>query len=312
MTRNARRLMFVVAVVGACALTTPLKGEIQITAIPIPFDAGQNVAPVFEGWEANPDGSFEMVFGYLNRNYKEEPEIPIGPDNNIEPGGPDQGQPTHFYPRRQQFMFKVRVPADFGKKEITWTLTRNGRTDKAVGSLVMEYELSELVLASNRGGGGGVDGVVMKPNKAPTITISSPAQQTVAVGAGLMLTASASDDGNPEPRKASAPAPASTAKPNTPPPALVTIRTAAPRTQQVVKPNRDGLAVTWTHYRGPGKATFDTMSALVKDGKATTKVSFSHPGMHRIRAYADDGVLLGTADVDVTVTGSPSTSSNQP
>jgi hypothetical protein len=308
MKRYARRLTVAMAVIGACVLAAPLKGQIQ-SSIPIPFDAGQNVAPVFEGWEANPDGSFSMVFGYLNRNYKEEPEIPIGPDNSIEPGGPDQGQPTHFYPRRQQFMFKVRVPADFGKKEMTWTLTRNGKTDKAVGSLVMEYELSDLVLAQNRGGGS-ADGATMKANKAPTVTIDAPAQQTVAVGTGLTLTASASDDGNPEPRKR--PAPQSTRKPDAGPPPLVTIRTSTPRTQQVVKPNQDGLAVTWTHYRGPGKATFDPMSALVKDGKVTTKVSFSHPGKHQIRAYADDGILLGTADVTITVTGSPSTSSNQP
>jgi hypothetical protein len=308
--RNVRRLMRAVAALSVCALPTSLWAQVPNTAVPIPYDAGQNVAPVFEGWEANPDGSFEMVFGYLNRNYKEEPEIPIGPDNNIEPGGPDHGQPTHFYPRRQQFMFKVHVPADFGKKELTWTLTRNGRTDKAVGSLVMEYELSELVLASNRGNGS-ADGTVMKPNKAPTVIIDSPAPPTIGVGTAVTLTASARDDGIPEPRKAPA-APAPAAKPNASPPALVTIRTASPRNQQVVKPNRDGLAVTWTHYRGPGKATFDPMSALVKDGKATTKVSFSHPGTHRIRAYADDGVLLGMADITITVTGSPSSSSNQP
>jgi hypothetical protein len=299
--------MVAVAVLGVCALAAPLNGQIT-GGIPIAFDSGQNVAPVFEGWETNPDGSFNMVFGYLNRNYKEEPEIPIGPDNTIEPGGPDQGQPTHFYPRRQQFMFKVRVPADFGKKEITWTLTRNGRTDKAVGSLVMEYELSDLVLSSNRGGGG-TDGVTAKPNKAPTVTIDTPPQQTVAVGAGITLTAMAKDDGIPEPRKEPRPqAQEPTKKPEVPP--LVTIRSGGPRTQQVVKPNREGLAVTWTHYRGPGRASFEPMSSLVKDGKVTTKVSFSQPGKHQIRAYADDGVLLGTADITVTVTG-PSGSTNQ-
>ena len=80
-----------------------------------------------------PDGTYDLTFGYLNRNYEEQPEIPIGPDNSFSPGAPDRGQPTHFYPRRQQFMFKIRVPADFGKQELTWTLTRGGRTDKAVG-----------------------------------------------------------------------------------------------------------------------------------------------------------------------------------
>src|SRR2546427_9467908 len=77
----------------------------------IRFATGQDVAPVFEGWEQNPDGTYSMVFGYLNRNYEEEVDIPIGPNNTIEPSG-DRGQPTHFYPRRQRIVFKVVVPKD--------------------------------------------------------------------------------------------------------------------------------------------------------------------------------------------------------
>ena len=73
-------------------------------------NSGDNVVPVYEGWEKNADGTFNLVFGYMNRNYQEEPEIPIGPNNFFSPGSQDQGQPTHFYPRRQQFMFKVKVP----------------------------------------------------------------------------------------------------------------------------------------------------------------------------------------------------------
>ena len=104
----------------------------------IPYGAGQNVAPVYEGWERNPDGSFNMVFGYMNRNYDERPEIPVGPNNSFSPEPADRGQPTHFYPRRQQFMFKVRVPATFGKQQLVWTLTRAGKTEKAVGKLDLE------------------------------------------------------------------------------------------------------------------------------------------------------------------------------
>src|SRR5690349_22450671 len=100
--------------------------------------SGDNVAPVFEGWEKNADGSYELVFGYLNRNYEEEPEIPIGADNSFSPGPADRGQPTHFYPRRQQFMFKVHVPANFGNQELVWTIARNGHTEKAVAHLALE------------------------------------------------------------------------------------------------------------------------------------------------------------------------------
>src|SRR5207237_573413 len=93
--------------------------------------SGQNIAPAFEGWEANADGSFNMMFGYFNRNWQEQPVVAIGPGNNIEPGGPDQGQPTRFFPRRNKLVFSVHVPKDFGNKELVWTLTVNGKTERA-------------------------------------------------------------------------------------------------------------------------------------------------------------------------------------
>ena len=93
---------------------------------------GQAVMPAYEGWERNADGSFNLVFGTMNRNWRQEIDIPIGPANHVEPGGPDQGQPTHFLPRRNRFMFRVRVPADFGDDEVVWTLTSpNGETKRA-------------------------------------------------------------------------------------------------------------------------------------------------------------------------------------
>ena len=60
------------------------------------FSTGQNIAPAYEGWEKNADGSFNLVFGYFNRNWDEEIDVPLGAANTIEPGGPDRGQPTHF------------------------------------------------------------------------------------------------------------------------------------------------------------------------------------------------------------------------
>src|ERR1700736_65843 len=82
------------------------------------YSSGQKVSPAYEGWDQNSDGSFNMIFGYMNSNWEEEIDVPVGPGNNIQPGGPDQGQPTHFYPRRNRFVFKVRVPKDFGAKEL--------------------------------------------------------------------------------------------------------------------------------------------------------------------------------------------------
>src|SRR2546425_3071678 len=96
----------------------------------VKYAVGQNVAPVFEGWEQNPDGTYSMLFGYLNRNYEEEVDIPVGPNNTIDPGG-DRGQPAHFYPRRQRFVFKVVVPKDWNKQQrVVWTVTSHGQTDQ--------------------------------------------------------------------------------------------------------------------------------------------------------------------------------------
>ena len=64
------------------------------------YASGQSIAPEFAGWVANSDGSFDMVFGYMNRNYEEHPHVPIGPNNKFEPGEIDRGQPTYFLPRR--------------------------------------------------------------------------------------------------------------------------------------------------------------------------------------------------------------------
>ena len=64
----------------------------------------------------------------MNRNWEEEIDVPVGPDNGFNVGGADQGQPTHFLPRRNRFVFRVPVPEDFtDKDELIWTLTTHGQ-----------------------------------------------------------------------------------------------------------------------------------------------------------------------------------------
>ena len=170
---------------------------------------GQDVAPVFEGWEANADGTFNLVFGYMNRNYQEELDVPIGPDNKIEPGKPDQGQPTHFYVRRQQFVFKVRVPKDWGDKEMWWTLTVGGKTNKVHGVLDPVWELGPLVYQENRRGPGETK-YPSEEEAAPSIEMVGPSYVTAKVGVPVTLTVDLADDGHPVPvtrrRNAAAPA----------------------------------------------------------------------------------------------------------
>src|SRR5688572_4516024 len=57
---------------------------------------GASVTGAFEGWYENADGSRTFLLGYLNRNATQALDVPLGPNNRIEPGGPDLGQPTHF------------------------------------------------------------------------------------------------------------------------------------------------------------------------------------------------------------------------
>jgi hypothetical protein len=294
------RLTWGAAVVVATIAAAPLGAGQQFES-QIPYGTGQNVAPVYEGWERNPDGSFNMVFGYMNRNYDERPEIPIGPNNSFSPEPADRGQPTHFYPRRQQFMFRVRVPANFGKQQLVWTLTRAGKTEKAVGKLDLEWEISQGVISQNRRGLGN-DAVTAKPNTPPTISPAGSAKLTARVGEPLALAVNASDDGIPEPPKPN-PARGAGGRAATPPP-LVTIRQSSPIQQQIIQPSREGLAVTWTQWRGPGRLTFAPARTVVKEGKASTNVTFTEPGTYVIRAFADDGIVFEATDITVAVSGS--------
>ena len=78
----------------ACALAIVMQG--RDAAGQERFSRDQNVAPVYEGWIKKADGTYDMYFGYLNRNWVEEPIVPVGPNNSLSPGPEDRGQPTYF------------------------------------------------------------------------------------------------------------------------------------------------------------------------------------------------------------------------
>ena len=86
---------------------------------------------------------------YLNRNYEEKLNLAVGPDNGFN--GEDMGQPEFFEPRRQQFAFKVDVPATFPKdKDLIWTIKANGVTLKAYGALAGMGDRSQHDLSKPR------------------------------------------------------------------------------------------------------------------------------------------------------------------
>lgn len=283
MTSGARRTLvaaiglLVVAVAGATAIS----GQHA-------FAHGQNVAPAFEGWEPNADGSFNMVFGFFNRNCEETLHIPIGPDNNIEPGGPDRGQPTRFFPRRGKFIFKVRVPSDFGTNELVWTLTAHGKTEKAYATLRPEYILDKRIVMMNENSYGQRFGE--GENQYPIVDVAGGAHRTVKVGEGLLLSAHASDDGLPLPRGG---------------------RDAS---------KEPLLVAGWLLYRGnDAHVAFDPEQVdpdfrrretcgsvppargLPPDGTFTVTATFREPGTYVVRALVRDRGLKTTRDVTVTV-----------
>lgn len=322
MTRQVGR------VCGAAAMAIALAVSPDIARAQTPFLRGQSVQPVYEGWEKNPDGTIAMVFGYMNRNFQEEPHVPIGPNNFFEPGPQDRGQPTHFDTRRQSFVLRVTLPADWGTRELVWTVNHNGRTNTAIGSLATNWAIDEGTWRANRGAGiSGRTAAEYVGNKPPSVQISGETSLKVRVGEAVTLTAAASDDGRPGPRpqqpRRSGGEGGATAKVVLSNPDLPTVGgnhsgaasgTGGPTDQNIVQVSmayQTGLAVTWRHYRGGGKVTFEPRAvAVTADGKATTTVRFSEPGTHVIRAVADDSTYTTGADVTVTVSA-PSTPSRQ-
>jgi hypothetical protein len=281
------------AIALALAIIKPISGQPD----GVLYSSGQTVTPAFEGWEENPDGTFNMVFGYFNRNLEEAIDVPIGANNSIEPGGPDQGQPTHFLPRRNRFWFRIKVPKDFGKKELVWTLTSRGRTEKAYATLKPEYVIDRLLIMKETGGvGNNRETIKYIGNKAPVLKVEGDAQRSIEVGKPLDLVAVVSDDGIPPPK----------------PTALHL--TGLSRVAW-------GLRVAWFVERGAGTVTFEPEQFKVypdyldgspwtpgwaappvpPDGKFPVRVTFSTPGTFVLRAMAHDGGLMTTQDVTVTV-----------
>jgi hypothetical protein len=302
------------------------------------YSKGQSVSPAYEGWMPNEDGSFTLYFGYMNTNWLEEFDLPIGPDNNIEPGGPDQGQPTHFYPRRNPFLFTVRVQKDFGKKELIWTLTTHGRTEKAYASLKTDYQIDKQVISTEIGGDFGSLRDELRYNIPPELELQGEARRSVKVGEPLTLVALAGDpdnlparrDGKPQPRHAGKPPSEEAQKPSSPraviasPSASVANLVYRPPSS-IVPSNGPGLRLSWIVYRGKASTvTFSpeqmktwtdtrawanspwsppfTIPEPPTDGKWVTQVTFQEAGTYVLRAVASDGSLFTYDNVTVTVT----------
>ena len=281
--------------VAAAAAALLLAAGAGDTGGQVVYRSGQDIAPAFDGWEERSDGTFDLAFGYFNRNWDEKPFVPVGPDNNVEPDGPDQGQPTLFQPRRNRFVFRINVPADFGDREIVWTLAVNGKTNQTYASLNPGY-ITDPQLQQFDIGDFGHNNEEMRANLAPTVRVEGSLQRTVAVGAPLELAALASDDGIPPVHEAPL--------------------------RLVGRHGAWGLRVAWIVFRGSeSHVTFDPYQfktypdyrshspwtpgwappPLPSDGRFPVTATFSQPGEYLIRVQAHDGGLKDTEDVTVTV-----------
>jgi hypothetical protein len=256
------------------------------------FNSGQNLQPIYDGWTHNPDGSFEMHFGYLNRNYVEELSIPVGANNSIMPGGPDRGQPAYFYPRFNRLAFSITVPANWGKQELVWTVNFRGITERAVAWLQPEWEIDPTPR-----------GEANVPNVPPTLTITAPSQ--LPKPGPVTLAATITDDGQPPKPKPRAnrssenpptfkwPQPTGTAPVNVP--------QVAPRPRLAIKGR---MSLGWLVWRGPGPVTFDPPLAEADSGNVNVTATFSKPGEYVLRARASDPLAFTVRDVKITV-GAP-------
>jgi hypothetical protein len=274
------------------------------------FNVGQSVQPIFEGWSRAADGSINFHFGYMNRNWVEQPTIPIGPNNDIEPGGPDRGQPTFFYPRTQRNIFTVNVPKDWPPtREVIWTVTVNGKTEKAYGWLQREWEIDP---AGGAGGGGGNTDPERAKNQPPKMTL--PAVAAVKLPATAQLVAMLTDDGLPKPRARGKPPVGQETPPTltggiTAPvnvPAVAATPAAAGATAggggggaEGAPPQ--GLAVTWMVWRGPADVTFNPRRARAAEGKAVTTATFTKPGEYVLRATGTDGQKSVDGQIKIAV-----------
>jgi len=256
---SGRRVVSRLSAVGLVATCTVVANGPSAQQLPLEptRDSGQSVTAAYEGWYPNPDGTYTLLVGYFNRNQKQALDIPIGPDNRIEPGGPDRGQPTHFLPRRQWGVFTIRVPADFAGKKLTWTLVANDKPTEVPMSLDPLWLLEPLKDAA-------------KGNTPPTVRFEPDGTGFQGPPSGFAASLGGVF----------------------PDPVTLTVWAADDAIVDAYRSGRPGppVTLTWSKFRGPGGVSFADRKPPVdpKDQKATTTATFTEPGEYVLRLQAND------------------------
>ncbi len=248
---------------GATPAPWPLSNPVR--------ERGSSITGAFEGWYYNADGTQSFLVGYFNRNTKQELDVPVGPNNRIEPGGPDMGQPTHFLAGRQFGVFSIKVPKNFGTKELAWTIVANGQSNTITIHTRPDWIVQPFEDPANKN----TPPVVRFEPGGKTFTgppAGLAATYTADVGVALPLVAWATDEG-PKINVPEAPPPTRRGRGASP-----SGFTAPPR-----------LALVWTMFRGPAPVAFDNPKpAIAADGKAAATATFAAPGEYILRLQAND------------------------
>ena len=262
-TPVARTLLAALILLAAhAAVSGPLYAQQRRLPLAPLLPRGDEVAPFFEGWYRNDDGTFTLSFGFFNLNSEQVLDIPVGPDNFIRPAEFDGMQPTHFpvRPRRDRGVFHVTVPASYedGDQAVVWTITANGHTNATPGRV----GIPALQLDYGPRAMGSVPPVVR-------FTADGPAGQhvqgawgeprTATVGEPLTLTLWTEE---------------------------VSVRAPDDMVNQVVD-----VGLSWFKHQGPaGAITVDPRRVVVEGGtgEADANVVFSEPGEYVLRARVDN------------------------
>ena len=293
------------------------------TPSPLPLsqsirERGSSLTGAYEGWFYGKDGGTYALVGYFNRNTKQEFDLPVGPGNRIEPGGPDQGQPTHFLSGRQWGAFVVKLPRDLGNKRLSWTLVANGFTNTITLHTQPDYIVEPYEDAASKNTPPKIKFEEAGPVFAgPPVAIAT--KMTGTVGAPLALTAWVTDEGpkinvpetpaggrgrgrgrGGEPAAAAGAEPAAgrgadaAAGRGSDAAAQGRGRGAGAAGAALFTPPR--LAVTWTKFRGPGDVKFDNVKPAIDTehgGKVTTNATFSAAGEYVLRLESNDSTGTG-------------------
>jgi hypothetical protein len=235
-------------------------------SLPAPASAqlNQPIYPAYDGFLANPDGSYTLAFAYFSHN-AEPVTVAPGPQNSFSPSPGDRQQPITFKPGHWRFQCVMVVGPGFDGT-LRWTVTYGGvTTGTSEHMLQSNWNLVEGAAELRQIDYAKVPkGVCL--NRAPQVRVlgssgggrGKPATLAVgaAVGEHFSLFGSVNDEGLPRTGK---------------------------------------LVTAWKQVNGPGTAAFENAAA------ARTRATFSAPGAYELELTASDGELSATTRLLVTV-----------